>query len=176
MKRQQAFTENGKKFLKGGLHCHTTRSDGKLTPEETIRYAASQGYDFMALTDHQIYNFINYAPETGMLIIPGMEYGNDLVKGNGSRCFHTVCLGPSKEDGNGFEQDQRFEWGTEPTSEKYQPWLDAAHEKKNLTILCHPIWSQTSAKYFETQQGNFAMEIWNSGSAIYGDCDDDAAY
>lgn len=32
MKRQQAFTENGKKFLKGGLHCHTTRSDGKLTP------------------------------------------------------------------------------------------------------------------------------------------------
>ena len=176
MKRQQAFTENGKKFLKGGLHCHTTRSDGKLTPEETIRYAASQGYDFMALTDHQIYNFINYAPETGMLIIPGMEYGNDLVKGNGFRCFHTVCLGPSKEDGNGFEQDQRFEWGTEPTSEKYQPWLDAAHEKKNLTILCHPIWSQTSAKYFETQQGNFAMEIWNSGSAIYGDCDDDAAY
>ena len=176
MKRQQAFTENGKKFLKGGLHCHTTRSDGKLTPEETIRYAASQGYDFMALTDHQIYNFINYAAETGMLIIPGMEYGNDLVKGNGFRCFHTVCLGPSKEDGNGFEQDQRFEWGTEPTSEKYQPWLDAAHEKKNLTILCHPIWSQTSAKYFETQQGNFAMEIWNSGSAIYGDCDDDAAY
>lgn len=176
MKRQQAFTENGKNFLKGGLHCHTTRSDGKLTPEETIRYAASQGYDFMALTDHQIYNFINYAPETGMLIIPGMEYGNDLVKGNGFRCFHTVCLGPSKDDGNGFEQDQRFEWGTEPTSEKYQPWLDAAHEKKNLTILCHPIWSQTSAKYFETQQGNFAMEIWNSGSAIYGDCDDDAAY
>lgn len=176
MKRQQAFTDNGKTFLKGGLHCHTTRSDGKLTPEQVLEYAAGQGYDFMALTDHQIYNFRNFAPESGVLVIPGMEYGNDLVKENGFRCFHTLCLGPSAEDGNGFEQDQKFPWGTAPNSEEYQPWLDDAHKKKNLTVLCHPIWSQTSAKYFETQKGNLAMEIWNSSSAFYCDCDDDAAY
>lgn len=46
MKRQQAFTNSSKKFLKGGLHCHTTRSDGELTPEETLCYCVSQGYDF----------------------------------------------------------------------------------------------------------------------------------
>lgn len=109
MKRQQAFTDKEKKFLRGGLHCHTTRSDGRLTPRETLEYAAKQGFDFMALTDHQIYNFIDFAPESGVLVIPGMEYGNDLIKGHGFRCFHTVCLGPSKEDGNGFEQDQTFE-------------------------------------------------------------------
>ncbi|MBE6727848.1 MAG: hypothetical protein E7562_04280 [Ruminococcaceae bacterium] len=176
MKRQQAFTNNNKKFLKGGLHCHTTRSDGQLTPEETLIYAKNQGYDFMAITDHQVYNLVQFAPETGVLVIPGMEYGNDLVKGNGFRCFHTVCLGPSKEDGNGYEHDQEFEWGCAPNSEKYQPFLDDAHNKKNLTILCHPQWSNTSAKYFETQKGNFAMEVWNSGSAIGADCDDDAAY
>lgn len=33
MKRQQAFLNKDKKFLKGGLHCHTTRSDGQNTPE-----------------------------------------------------------------------------------------------------------------------------------------------
>ena len=49
-------------------------------------------------------------------------------------------------------------------------------EKKNLTILCHPQWSNTSAKYFETQKGNFGMEIWNSGCALAEDCDADAAY
>lgn len=97
MKRQQAFTNSSKKFLKGGLHCHTTRSDGKLTPEETLRYAASQGYDFQAITDHQIYNFRNDAPDTGVLVIPGMEYANDLEKGRGYRCFHTVCIGPEKK-------------------------------------------------------------------------------
>lgn len=176
MKRQQAFLDNTKKFLKGGLHCHTTRSDGQNTPEEVMIYAKEQGYDFMALTDHQIYNLESYAPETGVLVIPGMEYGNDLVKGNGFRCYHTVCLGPSKEDGNGFEHDQKFEWGSAPNSEAYQPFLDDVHKKNNLTILCHPQWSSTSAKYFETQEGNFAMEIWNSGSAIGSLCDGDAAY
>ena len=30
MKQQQAFIE-AKKMLKGGLHCYTTRSDGKGT-------------------------------------------------------------------------------------------------------------------------------------------------
>ena len=36
MIRQAAFT--GKMpLLKGALHCHTTRSDGKGTPEETLR-------------------------------------------------------------------------------------------------------------------------------------------
>lgn len=176
MKRQQAFADNGKRFLKGGLHTHTTRSDGNLTPEEALAYAKEQGYDFLALTDHQVYNFENYLPESEILVIPGMEYGNDLVKGHGFRCFHTVCLGPAKKDGNGFEHDQKFDWGCAPSSEAYQPFLDDVHNKKNLTILCHPIWSQTSAKYFETQKGNFAMEVWNSGSALLGDGDGDAAY
>lgn len=176
MKRQQAFNDKNIGFLKGGLHCHTTRSDGQLTPEEVIEYAAKQGYDFMALTDHQIYNTESYAEHTGVLVIPGMEFGNDLVKGNGFRCYHTVCIGPKKEDGNGFEHDQVFDWGSAPNSEAYQPFLDDVHNKKNLTILCHPQWSSTSAKYFETQKGNFAMEVWNSGSAINCDCDNDAPY
>ncbi len=176
MKIQQAFIDKEKRFLKGGLHCHTTRSDGKLTPEEVMQYAKTQGYDFMAITDHQVYTLKQYATETEVITIPGMEYGNDLVKGHGFRCYHTVCLGPTKEDGNGFEHDQKFKWGTAPNAEAYQPFLDEIHEKNNLTILAHPHWSQTSAKYFETQKGNFAMEIWNTGSALFGDCDNDAAY
>ena len=35
MIRQAAFTGNAR-LLKGGLHCHTTRSDGRGTPEEVI--------------------------------------------------------------------------------------------------------------------------------------------
>ena len=176
VRRQQAFCGDGK-FLKGGLHCHTVRSDGRITPEEVLAYVKERGYDFIAFTDHQIYNLkTDYAPETDVVVIPGMEYGNDIEKGHGFRCFHTVCLGPTKEDGNGFEHDQRFAWGTAPNSEEYQPWLDDTHNKNNLTILCHPNWSGTSAKYFETQKGNFAMEIWNTGSVHGNMCDFDAAY
>ena len=61
MLRQAAFGGE-EKLLKGGLHCHTTRSDGRGTPEEVIRLHASNGYDFLALTDHRIYNYETSRP------------------------------------------------------------------------------------------------------------------
>ncbi|MGB9499531.1 MAG: AMP-binding protein [Dissulfuribacterales bacterium] len=38
--------------LKGGLHIHTTCSDGELSIEEVIRVYSGLGFDFIALTDH----------------------------------------------------------------------------------------------------------------------------
>lgn len=176
MKQQQAFIEK-KKMLKGGLHCHTTRSDGKLSPEETIRLHYQNGYDFLAITDHRIYNFKHYAPEVPLTIIPGMEFDDKMFeKCKGMRHCHTVCLGHAKEDGNPYEQDERFESGTAKSQEEYQPYLDRFHANGNLTIYCHPEWSATPARYFDKQQGNFAMEIWNSGCALNNDMDTDAAY
>ena len=54
MKRQAAFRNPGR-MLKGALHCHTTRSDGKGDPAVVIALHADHGYDFMALTDHRLY-------------------------------------------------------------------------------------------------------------------------
>lgn len=175
MQQQQAFLGK-EKLLKGGLHCHTTRSDGKGTPEEVIRYHYQNGYDFLAITDHRIYNFKNFAPDIPITIIPGMEFDNIIERGKGFRCFHTVCLGPTKEDGNGYEQDEKFESGNAGNQEEYQTYLDDIHAKGNLTIYCHPEWSSTPARYFENQKGNIAMEIWNSGCVITYNMDADAAY
>ena len=173
--RQNAFGGT-EKMLKGGLHCHTTRSDGRGTPEEVIRLHAAKGYDFLALTDHRIYNRRNFAPETNLTILPGMEvdaYLTDIA--HGSRCFHTVCIGPDDET-NGFAQDDTVEGGSVSCQQEYQPYLDQIHQKNNLTIYCHPEWSGTPARYFDQLQGNFAMEIWNSGSVIENSMDANAAY
>lgn len=175
MKRQQAF-DGTEKMLKGGLHCHTTRSDGKGTPEEVIRRYGEMGYDFLALTDHRVYNYENYAPDVPIVILPGMEFDNTFVRDHGFRTFHTVCIGPAKEDGNDYEQDQRFPSGTAKNQEEYQTYLDEIHRKGNLTIYCHPEWSSTPARYFNKLEGDFAMEIWNSGSVMDCDMDADAAY
>lgn len=175
MKRQQAFTEQ-KKMLKGGLHCHTTRSDGADAPEDVIRYYHQNGFDFLAITDHRCYNFKNFAENVPLTIIPGMEFDDTFIWEKGFRCFHTVCIGPLKENGNGYEQDETVESGTAKDQEAYQAYLDAIHAKGNLTIHCHPQWSSTPARYFENLQGNFAMEIWNSGCAIECDMDTDAMY
>ena len=175
MKRQQAFV-GFEPILKGGLHCHTTRSDGKGDPADVIRLHHEKGYDFLAITDHRTYNYTNYAPEVPVTILPGMEFDNVFERGNGFRCFHTVCVGPAKEDGNGYEQDVKLISGTAKNQDEYQPYLDEIHAKKNLTIYCHPEWSSTPARYFDRLKGDFAMEIWNSGSVICNDMDKDAPY
>ena len=38
--------------LNPDLHCHSTTSDGTLTPEELAARAAANGVDLWALTDH----------------------------------------------------------------------------------------------------------------------------
>ena len=175
MKTQIAFLNMGK-MLKGGLHCHTTRSDGRVDPADCIKLHKENGYDFLAITDHRRYNYENFAPECGVTIIPGMEFDNSLPCDRGFRCFHNVVIGPEKSEGNPYEQDQTFVSGRAPDSEAYQATLDEFHNNKNLTIYAHPQWSSTPARYFEKQKGNFAMEIWNSGSAINNEIDCDAAY
>lgn len=42
-------------WYKGNLHCHTTVSDGSLTPEEVVTLYKSNGYSFLAISDHNIY-------------------------------------------------------------------------------------------------------------------------
>ena len=174
MSRQQAFNQTGNKMLKGGLHCHTTRSDGKGTPEDVIRLHVQNGYDFLALTDHRFYNYENFAPETDIVIVPGMELDGNLPD-RGVHCYHTVCIGPAKDKGNGFNQDQRFDSLKVTSQEEYQPLLDMVHENGNMTIYCHPEWSNTPSHEFDRLKGNIAMEIWNSGCVIENEEDADAA-
>jgi len=174
MIRQAAFI-NAERHLKGGLHCHTTRSDGRGTPAEVMQLHKENGYDFLAITDHRIYNYENFAPETGITIIPGMEMDRNLP-GPGIHCHHIVTIGPEKKDGNGFEQDQRFPSANITTQAECQEMLDMLHANNNMTIYCHPEWSGVTAREFEDLTGNFAMEIWNSGCVIEDGVDTNAAY
>ena len=42
------------KFYKANLHCHSTVSDGELTPEELKKIYKEQGYSILAYTDHDV--------------------------------------------------------------------------------------------------------------------------
>lgn len=176
MKIHQKAFETKRKMLKGALHVHTTRSDGDFTPEKQIKCYHENGYDFMAITDHRLYNYKNYAPEIPMTIIPGFEFENVFETHNGFRQFHTVCIGPEKSKGNPYEQDQEIPAGTAKDQFEYQKYLDELHANGNMTIYCHPEYSGTPSRFFEKMQGDFAMEIFNSGSFVYSNMDKDASY
>ena len=42
------------KFYKVNMHCHTTISDGKMTPEEVKEWYKSHGYSAVCYTDHEV--------------------------------------------------------------------------------------------------------------------------
>ena len=47
--KKTTFLENGQ-FYKGNIHCHTTCSDGKLSPDAIVKAYQDKGYDFLAIT------------------------------------------------------------------------------------------------------------------------------
>ena len=63
--------DSTKPFLKGNLHAHSTVSDGRLTPSLLASCYKDHGYDFIAITDHNV--FSSYGQLEGMPIIAGME-------------------------------------------------------------------------------------------------------
>lgn len=59
------------------LHCHSTVSDGTLSPEAVVRRAAANGVDTLALTDHDetggLAEARAAAVAVGITLIPGVE-------------------------------------------------------------------------------------------------------
>jgi hypothetical protein len=171
----QAAFAGGGPLLKGNLHCHTTRSDAISSPETVMRQYAAMGYDFLALTDHRIYNYASYAPDTDLLVLPGMELDAGLP-GPGCHCVHLVSLGPEREKGNGFAQDQRFDSVKAADAAAVLPMLRTIREANNLRMFCHPEWSGNTAQEILALPEIGLMEIWNSGCAVENGLDTHGAY
>jgi predicted metal-dependent phosphoesterase TrpH len=75
------------------LHCHTTASDGMLSPVELVARAADQGVEVLAITDHDsvaaLHQASAAAKAANMRLLPGVE----LTACWGSRVVHLVGLG-----------------------------------------------------------------------------------
>ncbi|MGB4813063.1 MAG: 3',5'-nucleoside bisphosphate phosphatase [Methylophilaceae bacterium] len=74
------------------LHCHSTISDGLLSPQELVAYAANQGVKVLALTDHDNVGGLKLAKQTanslGIQFINGVEISVTWKK----RTLHIVGL------------------------------------------------------------------------------------
>ncbi len=65
------------------FHCHSTASDGVLSPTELVDLAYEQGVRVMALTDHDSTEGVAEARRacerhSGFTLIPGVEMGTDI--------------------------------------------------------------------------------------------------
>ena len=62
-------------FYKANFHCHTTESDGKLSPLSVAEFYQRAGYDILSITDHRTVTEIN---SNQILLIPGIEIDYNL--------------------------------------------------------------------------------------------------
>ena len=74
------------------LHCHSTASDGSLTPAEVIQRAQQMGVTSLALTDHDTINGQAEAAQAALAsninFIPGIEISTTWE----NKCFHIIGL------------------------------------------------------------------------------------
>ncbi|MDO1585684.1 CehA/McbA family metallohydrolase [Rhizobium oryzicola] len=70
--------ENVSRWLKGNHHGHSIRSDGADTPEANISAYEAAGYDYFALSEHDVYvDPQDYQPSTKMIMLPAVEITTD---------------------------------------------------------------------------------------------------
>lgn len=144
-----------RKWFKGNLHTHTNRSDGRLSPEESVALYREHGYDFMALTDHWKLSE-NSVHENGMLLLSGCEY--DFGQNVRDGIFHIVAVG----------------CGTEPALTRQNTPKDAVdeiHRCGGVVNLAHPCWSMNTLDQLMPLADDVDFtEIFNSVSDLPRNC------
>jgi len=80
----------GKRWFKGNTHAHTTESDGDSPPETVARWYKSHGYQFLVLSDHNVFTDpakLAALVDSSFLLIGGEEvtsrFGRKPVHVNG---------------------------------------------------------------------------------------------
>ena len=54
--------------IKAGFHCHTTRSDGGLSPGETVEHYRARGFHCLGITDHRQVTQLDHSPGEDILV------------------------------------------------------------------------------------------------------------
>ncbi len=85
--------------LNADMHCHSTYSDGLLSPAEVVRRAHANGVELLALTDHDEVGGLSEARRTanelGLRFVDGVEIS---VSWDDDTTVHIVALGINPDD------------------------------------------------------------------------------
>jgi hypothetical protein len=159
------FTQPGR-FWRGNLHCHSTRSDGHLEPEEVCRRYRDEGYDFIALTDHFVglfgYPITDTQPQrgNGFTTLPGAElHSGPMANGE---LWHLLAVGlpetfaPSHTPS--FEPVAEQETGPELAAR--------ARQAGAFVAIAHPEWSGLTEADALSIEAAHAVEVYNHGCAV----------
>lgn len=161
---------------KANLHCHTTFSDGKLTPEEVKRAYKEQGYSVVAYTDHRTYHWHKELTDEKFLALAAMEVDiNEHYKVPGDfsevKTYHINLYDSipekfQKEKAGGLLPERRYN-----DKEYINEYIDVMKGYGFFACYNHPYWSLQNYDDYKELRGFWGMEIYNHGcehEGLYG--------
>lgn len=176
-----------KKQYKANMHCHSTLSDGKLTPEALKDIYKEKGYSILAITDHCVPKKHTGLTDDDFLMLTGYEaYIRPDSRGNYNAFAPEVHLNlfardpdnetlicynrgytkyiPAEKHGElcraGDERTREF------TVEYINEFIETAVQNGYLVAYNHPFWSMDSEARILEYKNLFSLELYNTGSYL----------
>ncbi len=179
------------KFFKGNLHCHSTLSDGKMTPEELKAFYKARGYHFLAITDHDHFNDNSYLDDADFITITSAEYAvkefedQSTLKNHKMKACHLnfyakrqdnttpICYSPVYDKyskGERREALAKFDFGYKRvySAEGVNDLIRIANENGFFVAYNHPRWSLENYKQYSGYEGLWGVEVYNHACYIGG--------
>lgn len=183
-----------KKQYKANLHCHSTNSDGKKTPEQLKEMYKNHGYSILAITDHENPNNHSYLNDEDFMMITGYEayirpghkydvFGKEVhinLFARDPENTALVCYYPAyckyisperqlalKKVGSTKERGFSVEYINE--------FVKTAKENGYIAAYNHPWWSMENEETILQYDGFFSMEMCNYSGYLIGRLEYNAA-
>lgn len=178
-------------FYKANLHCHSTVSDGKLTPEALKELYQKNGYSIIAYTDHDVMIPHHDLTDENFLALVGYEMEVNQPRPEGAPYAKTchmclIALDPDTEEqvcwhrekylfGNavGYRGQVKFDetlpdYERAYTHESISDMMKKGRDAGFFVTYNHPSWSMEEYPDYVGYTGMHAMEICNYGCTCVG--------
>lgn len=178
-----------KKQYKANLHCHSNLSDGNLTPEALKELYKNNGYDILAITDHERPRCHQNLADPDFMILTGYEcyirpdknarynpfseevhlnlFARDpqnitMICYNEAFCKYLIRDNALGEIVSRVGSERPREY----TKEYIDEYIRTAKENGYIVAYNHPYWSMEDEVNAMAHEGCFSMEICNYGSYV----------
>ena len=172
-------------LYKGNMHCHSTLSDGRLSPEELKEYYKSHGYSFLAITDHEHINNNSYLDDEDFITITSCEIAIkefadvSTLKNYDMKVCHlnlyakeqdndyNVCYNEVYDHFSAKERRVNFKRPTNDFVRVYgadgiNEIIKTANENGFFVCYNHPRWSLENYGDYSGYEGLWGVEVYNT--------------
>ena len=151
--------KNNGNWYKANLHCHSTISDGKMTPEQIKQWYKAHGYSIVSITDHSKYFWHKELQDPDFLPVAGVEAAFTCLDPNNPPLKYKLChmnfWAKDPETAVYTEEEHTYDVGV------MNRYIASMKKAGFLCGLNHPGWSLQTTEEVNGLMGLNTFEVYN---------------